>query len=47
MGTVLKKVVANDKYVIEKFGLTEERAEEGREKIVKKLLRSAGMHAES
>ena len=34
-------------YVIQKFGLTEERAEEEREKIEKKLLRSAGMHAES
>lgn len=59
MGTVFKKVVVNDKqltffvfsnltdYVIQKFGLTEERAEEEREKIEKKLLRSAGMHAES
>ena len=34
-------------YVIQKFGLTEERAEEERQKIEKKLLRSAGMHAES
>ena len=32
-------------YVIQKFGLTEEREEEEREKIEKKLLRSAGMHA--
>ena len=32
--------------MIQKFGLTEERAEEEREKIEKKLLRSAGMHAE-
>ena len=32
--------------MIQKFGLTEERAEEEeREKIKKKLLRSAGMHA--
>ena len=31
-------------YVIQKFGLTEERAEEERQKIKKKLLRSAGMH---
>ena len=59
MGTLFKKVVVNDKqltffvpsnlteYVIQKFGLTEERAEEEREKTEKKLLRSAGMHAES
>ena len=32
-------------YVIQKFGLTEERAEEESEKIEKKLLRSAGMRA--
>ena len=31
-------------YVIQKFGLKEERAEEERQKIKKKLLRSAGMH---
>ena len=57
--TVLKKVVFNDKqltffvpsrlteYVIQNFEMTEEKAEEEREKIKKKSPKGAGMHAGS
>ena len=55
----MKKVVVNDKqltvfvpshlteYVIQNFQMTEEKAEEEREKIKKKSPKGAGMHAEA